>query len=155
MSESPWNTLNNYIVSNGNIFPNLAPTTQHDFQESTARGQKWSYGWVLSLRLIVSQLHHSCQWPRIPKPPGWHTCGDAHGACPAHPLTFFFLICWNHGFSGPFSLLASPCSVYFSLCWQQPNVPGNCLKCLCATWDHFNTFADGLEHFFLKMSHEL
>ena len=32
--------VNNYIVSNGNIFPNLAEATQRDFQENTTNGQR-------------------------------------------------------------------------------------------------------------------
>lgn len=48
--------LNNYIVSNANIFPDLAMATQCDFQERTTSGQLWSYGWVLSLWCIISAL---------------------------------------------------------------------------------------------------
>lgn len=120
ISESPQSTLNNYIVSNGNIFPNLAQITNHEFQESTASGQKWSHGWVLSpvinnqCSLTRQESQCSCQGPGIPNPPGSHPGEGAQGSCPAHPLTLFSLTYQNHGFSD-FSLFLLLPLVYIFL----------------------------------------
>jgi hypothetical protein len=94
ISESPQSTLNNYIVSNGNIFPDLAQVTNHDFQESRSR-QQWSCGWVFSpvmdhqCFLTWQEPHHICQWPGNPKPPGWNPGEGAQSYWPAHILKFF------------------------------------------------------------------
>lgn len=152
ISESPRSSLN-ILLSTRNIFPNLAQVTNHDFLQSTSQ-QKLSHGWVLppvpshQCSLTWQESHHSCQWPGSPHAPGGYPGEELRA--PA------LLTCW-HSFSRPaeitgsqtlFSLLVSPHSIYFSFCWQQSNVPGSCFECLCSTWDHFNTFADGLEHFF-------
>lgn len=92
-------------------------------------GHHCSLGW--------QEPHRCCQRPGSPRPSGWHP-GEGAAALPkSRP-------------SRPSPSLASPNHVYFSLCWQQSDVPGNCFKCLCSTWDHFNTLADGWKRFFLK-----
>lgn len=156
ISESPQSTLNNYIVSNGNIFPNLAPITNMSFgrvQQVDRNGPmagSFPLGSIINAPPTRQESHYSCRWLGIPTPPGSYPGEGAPGSCPAHPLTLFSLTCQDHEFSGLFSLLASPLGIHFSFCRQQSNVPGNCFKCLCSTWDHFNTFADGLEHYFFS-----
>lgn len=74
ISESPQSTLNNYIVSNGNIFPNLAQITMSFRRVQVDRNRPmagffplWS---IINAPLTRQKSQYSCQWPGILKPPG-------------------------------------------------------------------------------------
>lgn len=71
------------------------------------------------------------------------------GLLPCSPADILFPDLLKSQVPRPFShSLFLPIVYIFLFVDNNPNVPGSCFECLCSTWDHFNTFADGLEHFF-------